>query len=675
LAQKTKYKIIVFNSYHKGYSWSDRILDGINDVLADDKDIQLYFEYMDTKHYHAKKYFMHLKNLYMYKFNRIRPDVIITSDDYAFDFVLRNRDVFFPGTPLVFCGVNEFNINQTQNKKYITGVIGEDKISETIDLSLRLHPSADMIAVVTDFTKTGLALKNNITEIQKKYSNRVKIFFLNNYSKDDTLNAVKKLPDNSIILFISYMKTGNGKLISDSEGRKLITQNSRVPVYYLWDDEPWDGFLGGRVKSSFETGKYAAKAAKLILSGQKNEDLRIIKNDMSYYKFNYKQLKRFGIKLSSLPHGSIIRNKPDSFYFRYKKLSWFITGFILFQTGMIGVLAFNISKRRKAEKESSIGEEKIRFQNEDLISANTKLEAVNQELVISKDEIEKNEKKIMKLNEDLERRVEERTLELNDSIEKLNNTRDQLIQSEKMASLGALVAGIAHEINTPVGISVTGASFLNEKTRETYQNYSSGKLKDVQMEEYFTIAIESTDAVLLNLYRASKLIRNFKQVAVDQVVEEKRKFNLNEYIGEIMMAMGPNFRRTNHEINIRCPEWIFLNTYPGVLSQVITSLMMNSIIHGFADKEDGIISLDVSIENEICKIIYRDNGKGMAKETVDRIFDPFFTTSRIKGSVGLGMHIVFNQITQKMRGYIECNSESGMGTEFILTIPVDVPEK
>jgi signal transduction histidine kinase len=279
------------------------------------------------------------------------------------------------------------------------------------------------------------------------------------------------------------------------------------------------------------------------------------------------------------------------------------------------------------------------------------------------------EEEIRMLNDELEIRVQQRTAELERSLDTLKKTQKHLVESEKMVSLGRLVAGVAHEVNTPVGVSVTAASYLNEKTKELYGRLHADSISSKDVEKYLTTAREASDLILLNLKRASDLISSFKQVAVDQSAEDKRKFNVKNYIDELLLSIRPKYKKTKHSIAVQCPGDLEINSYPGAFAQIMTNLIMNSLIHGFEHIEDGHISIDVSADENQIQMLYRDDGKGMDQETVQKIFDPFFTTKRSHGGTGLGMHLVYNLVTQTMGGIIECYSAKEKGVEFRISFP------
>ncbi len=271
--------------------------------------------------------------------------------------------------------------------------------------------------------------------------------------------------------------------------------------------------------------------------------------------------------------------------------------------------------------------------------------------------------------------LERANKELTASLQTIEQAQDKLVQSEKMAALGELVAGVAHEINTPVGVGVTAASFLDTKIVEIRKIYNSGELKRSELESFLQVVEEVSNSILINMKRAAELISSFKQVAVDQSSETRRKFNLKKYIDEILLSLRPRYKKTGHEIKINCDDHIELNSYPGVFSQILNNLIMNSLLHGFEDIKEGIIQIEITRKNDHIQFIYKDNGSGMTLEQKEKVFDPFYTTKRTKGGTGLGMSILFNLVTQTLKGSIECDTSVGNGVVFTMIFPVSVEDE
>jgi len=248
----------------------------------------------------------------------------------------------------------------------------------------------------------------------------------------------------------------------------------------------------------------------------------------------------------------------------------------------------------------------------------------------------------------------------------LKRTQNDLVQTEKMAALGRLVAGIAHEVNTPIGIGVTAASHLKKEIKNFNESYRNETLSKNSFEDFIDTSAQSSNILLNNLERAANIIQNFKQVSVDQSSDKTRSFLLKEYLESIVINLKPTLKQTSPLIEILCPQSLQVESNPGAFYQIFSNLIMNSIIHGFEDKKQGHIIIKVHPKGNDVEIIYKDDGKGMGKENLAKIFDPFFTTRRSLGGSGLGTHIIYNLVTQKLHGTITAKSEEDQGLTFIM---------
>jgi PAS domain S-box-containing protein len=295
--------------------------------------------------------------------------------------------------------------------------------------------------------------------------------------------------------------------------------------------------------------------------------------------------------------------------------------------------------------------------------------------------MKKIEEELRRLNEQLEQRVAERTAELTDAngelnltIQRLGETRAQLVESEKMASLGSLVAGVAHEINTPLGVGITAGSHLLEEIEAVERKLADGSLDSSDLTQHAAMIRECADLIQRSLFRADRLVRSFKQVAVHQTTEPIRRIVLGECIGESLLPFRPALEQGGHSVDIDCPPDIELETYPGAIHQILANLFANSLEHASGDARSIRMRLRVTDAGKDAAIEYRDDGLGMARETRLRIFDPFFTTGRSKGHLGLGMHVTYNLVTQLLAGSIRCESEPGEGAMFTIRIPKRAPD-
>jgi len=247
----------------------------------------------------------------------------------------------------------------------------------------------------------------------------------------------------------------------------------------------------------------------------------------------------------------------------------------------------------------------------------------------------------------------------------------RLVKTEKLAFLGSLTAGVAHEINTPVGVSVTASSHLNEKLAEITGKLAENSLTKSDLEGFFSEAKETTLILLNNLRRASDFVSSFKKIAVDQTSEDLRLVDIAQYVEEVVFSLRPRLKKTPHIVQLDIPKNIAWYGYPGMLSQIVTNLIINSLNHAFPDGSAGTISIGAKLQGDFIVLQYGDDGCGIPKENLQKIFQPFFTTQREHGGTGLGLYIISN-ITAKLGGTIHCESDKGAGVRFTVSLPVRI---
>jgi len=265
--------------------------------------------------------------------------------------------------------------------------------------------------------------------------------------------------------------------------------------------------------------------------------------------------------------------------------------------------------------------------------------------------------------------LKESNQELLSTLEKLHQFQGQLVETEKMASLGDMVAGIAHEVNTPIGLGVTASTLMSDRLGEIKQAFEDKSLKSSQLKKFLTQGEENIGIIYRNLERAAKLISSFKKVAVDQSSVDSRVFNVNELLEEVLTTLKAKLNKKHIKLTIDCPADLIVESKPGPINQILINLILNSIIHGFESKPDGTINISVIYLSEQLHISYKDNGVGINESIKAKIFEPFTTTKRGSGGSGLGLHLVFNIVTQALNGHIDFESNVGLGTTFNITFP------
>ena len=343
---------------------------------------------------------------------------------------------------------------------------------------------------------------------------------------------------------------------------------------------------------------------------------------------------------------------------------------------VIDDLIFSNDKLKGAQDELTVANKKLDDQNlileQEVAKKTASLSQIMLDLEQQKDELIAHQRELRQENENrqyIEAELRKRNEELANSMDTLNQAQEQLVESERMASLGGLVAGIAHDVNTPLGVSVTAASFLQERLNNLKTDFEDKSLTSKNMASFIDEAEQTALLLLSNLERASDLIASFKQVAVDQTSQTEREFVLGDYIQEIIQSLKPSFKHTEHTIEVNCPDNLIVSCAPGAIAQIVTNMVVNSLTHGFENQNAGAITLNVSKENKDVVIHYTDNGRGLSESELDKLFDAFYTTKRGEGGSGLGTHIMYNLVTQTLSGQIEAQSTVGEGLQYTIRFP------
>jgi signal transduction histidine kinase len=290
---------------------------------------------------------------------------------------------------------------------------------------------------------------------------------------------------------------------------------------------------------------------------------------------------------------------------------------------------------------------------------------------------EKDKEEIKQLNQNLEEKVNQRTIALREAnqellttLERMHQYQTQIVENEKMASLGQMVAGVAHEVNTPIGLGITSSTLLRDRLAEIQVSFDEKSLTSNQLKRFMDEGIENLDLIYRNLNRAAELISNFKKVAVIHDDEVNTLVSIHKLISNVLISIKSELQTKNPHIIINCDERLIVKTKSNALQQVFQQLLANSVSHGFEDSQNNIIQFDVKDINNQLIITYSDNGIGVDKTIKNRIFDPFVTSKRGQGASGLGMHLVYNLVTQALGGKINFDLDTKDGIRFVITLPL-----
>lgn len=371
-AQAARPKVLVLHSYHQGLSWTDAITRAIQDVLNPEQ-VDLYIEYMDTKRYTAPGWDEALYQLYRVRYASETFDVIMVSDNFAFNFMRTYGDRLFPGVPVVFCGVNFFDATTLQNHPNFTGVVEDVDFAATLNVALRLQPNLKSMLVINDRTTTGLAVREEFLKESQPFADRLNFEIYDTFTMQELQDRLDAMPtQDTAILLILLNQDSAGQVFTYEEAIDQIAPHARVPIYAVWDFYLGRGIVGGMLTNAYAQGEAAAKIAQRLLNGESVASIPVETTSPNRYLFDYAMLQRYGLPLSALPQGATLINRPPTLLERYRNVLLPV-GFVLGAALLIVVLQTReLRRRRRIEAE-------LRVTNRALQATQASLEARVQE--------------------------------------------------------------------------------------------------------------------------------------------------------------------------------------------------------------------------------------------------------------------------------------------------------
>ncbi|MBT3010609.1 MAG: HAMP domain-containing histidine kinase [Candidatus Thiodiazotropha sp. (ex Lucina aurantia)] len=259
-------------------------------------------------------------------------------------------------------------------------------------------------------------------------------------------------------------------------------------------------------------------------------------------------------------------------------------------------------------------------------------------------------------------------------LDMLKAMQQQLVEKEKLAALGSLVAGVAHEVNTPIGVAMTSISACSEEIRQLKKSYQAEELSESEMDAFFETVDESMRLAKTGLDQAARLISSFKMISVDQNIDDIRLIDVCDYLRDIIRTFQNQLKKTKIQVELDCPQHMMVKTYPGSLSQIMNNLLSNVINHAYEPEQSGIVHIQIEQKENRLNLLFEDYGKGMDESLKESVFQPFITTARNRGGSGLGLNIVYNLVVQRFSGEIEVQSKPGEGSRFIISLVVETLE-
>ncbi len=359
---KNGVNILILNSYHPGYIWSDGEQQGILDTLrGGSRARNVYVEYMDSKHHSGDVYLETLRNLFRQKYLHKKIEVVLALDNPALDFILKNRKTLLGDVPVVFCGINDYQPDMHRGQAGITGIAQSIDPAGTIEIMLKLHPSAKEILVINDYTVTGLSFRKEVESLLPQLSGRVRIRFNDQVSFNELADIVKGLPADHLILLQSFVTDKTGRVLDWRQVSEQVTLQASVPVYGVHEERLGLGIVGGRLLGGRQHGADAAGIALRVLSGEKPSAISVVTKSDARYMFDARLLRRFNISEADLPAESIIINQPVSFFTVHKKIIWVVSLIFALLCLVIVFLVINLAQRRRAANALQKSEKQFRL--------------------------------------------------------------------------------------------------------------------------------------------------------------------------------------------------------------------------------------------------------------------------------------------------------------------------
>ena len=702
LFANTSKDVLLLHSYHKGYTWTDDISSQIEKNFKDNKNVELTTVYMDSKRIDTSSYLNNLANLYKEQFQNRKFDLIIVSDNTALDFMIKYHDFLFKDTPVLFCGINDFDssildVNNIRN--FMSGVAEEVDLEKNFELISKLHPKLKNLLIINDTSTTGYAVKKGLDPIIKKYEKKFNIEYTDDLEINNLKQKVSSLDkENSVILFVLLFKDTTGKYFTHKQSFAQVKKVSQVPIYGLWDFYLDNGIVGGLLTSAIAQGDAVSKMAIQVLNGKKISDIPILEKSPNIYMFDYNELKKFNLDVSKHINNPIIINEPASVYKEHTKFFLLSIIIIIVLSIIVIILKANIQKREKVELELSnrlefdkvlldtipnpiyykniegkflgcntsfsnlvnssrneiIGKTAFDFFPLNVASKNTQ---IDQELLntfaTSTSEFTfytpSNEMKHIILNKAVYKNIDGSVggivCIMDDMTERVQQ-KQFLIQQSKLAEMGDMVAAIAHQWNEPL-------VELSALVQDIQTSYLLNELKDMEVKDFVN------DSMIQIKYMSRTLsdFRNFLKPSTKKKLFSisKALTEINEIIGKQVfysnIQMSFNYKNENEELLIYGYE----NEFKQVLLNLINNAKNKIVEKDFDYSKKARIDINIQRTSTHNIIEIADDGGKIDESIIDSIFEPYFSTK--PNGTGIGLYMAKVIIEDKMRGTITVKND------------------
>ncbi|QKF74368.1 PAS sensor-containing two-component system histidine kinase [Aliarcobacter faecis] len=705
-------EVLLIHSYHKGYAWTDDISKAIEKNFSEHKNIELTTVYMDTKRIDDLHYLDNLAKLYKEQFSNRKFDLIIISDNNAFDFISKYYDYLFKDIPVLFCGINDYTKESLKKLSFkdISGVAEAVDIEKNFELISKIHPNLKNILIINDKSITGLAVKKDLTKIIEKYKKKFNIEYTDNLEINDLKVKVSNLEKgNSAILFVLLFKDTTGKYFTYKQSFEEIREVSQVPIYGLWDFYLNSGMVGGLLTSAVAQGQTVSQMALEVLNGKDIKDIPVLEKSPNLYIFNYNELKKFDINIPKYIENPIIINEPSSIYKEHKNFFIITIITISLLSIIVIILKINIQRREKLELELSnriefdkvlldtipnaiyhkniegkflgcntafaslvnstkneiIGKTAFDFFPEKIAVQNTHIdqEILRTFTTNSSDftfYTPSNEMKHIVLNKAAYKNIDGTiggiVCIMDDMTERIQQ-KQFLIQQSKLAEMGDMIAAIAHQWNEPL-------VELSALVQDIQTSYLLNELKDNDVENFVK------DSMIQIKYMSKTLndFRNFLKPSTKKVL-----FSISKALNEINEIIGKQIFYSNINMNFNYKnkdEELLIYGYENEFKQVLLNIINNAknkiIEKKLPLNKKGEININIQRAINYNKIEIIDDAGAIDEKIINSIFEPYFTTK--EDGMGLGLYMAKIIIEDKMKGTINVKNDKNC-VVFTINLP------
>jgi PAS domain S-box-containing protein len=761
--------LLVLHSYHQGLPWTDSEQEGLQLGLADHRShLGVYIEYLDALRFPIRgpEDEEAAARRLAERYSGTHFEALVATDDPAYRLFLAHRDRLWPGTPILFAGVNNVDAKDLEHLARVAGVSESPDFFSNLALIQSMHPNVDRLVVVGDETKTFAsnrkALEGANATLVRPFSTEVIV----RRSLSEVLNDLRSVQGNYVVFLMGRPMDADGRVAAEAVVAHEVRNATERAIYSGWSFFLGHGIVGGKLVSGKDQGLALAGLALQFHGGKRMEDLPRVIDSPNRYMFDYAELDRLGLSGHPLPLGSVVINRPAEIWESYPKTFAASVAMFAFLVSLLALQRRNLRVKQALSaqiekdlvlvqalmnaapfpmffKDVAMRYQRIndafatflgktreevlgqgvnavapaplagvyRSKDEELLAEGGKqiyeTEVVGADqgsrnvifhkavvrlpdgrvegivgAMLDVTELRRIERDLRDLNLHLEQRVAARTADLarsnaqlQQAVDSLALAQDELVRSEKLASLGSMVAGVAHELNTPIGNALTVSTTMKESRDALASEMKGGALRRSTLEQYLASGESGFDMLVRNLERAGRLITNFKEVAVDQTSDRRRRFRLVDIVEECVHTFQAGVGARSPEFQVDVDDAIEFDAYPGALGQVFLNLFENARVHAFADDARGKVRIGAkALPEDLIQLSVSDNGKGIAPDALSKVFDPFFTTRLGHGGSGLGLAIVYRLVTRKLGGKVRVSSEPGQGAIFIIELPVTAPQ-